>query len=169
MDVRLRRVSAQDDPFLFELYSSTRAEEMALVNWDPVQKQAFLQMQFDAQRRAYAHQFPDAEDQIILRDKTSAGHLIIDRSADCILIVDIALLPEHRSAGIGTKLIRGLQTEAGDSGRTLRLHVEGFNPAMNLYERLGFRKIIQNGLYWLMEWPDTGRVGHWEEAAGKGV
>ena len=172
MSISLRRVSAQDDQFLFQLYASTRAAEMALVNWDPVQKQAFLKMQFETQRRAYEHQFPGGQDQIILRDNTSAGRLLIDHSDEYVLIVDIALLPEYRSAGIGTNLIRGLQTEAAESARTLRLHVEGSNPALRLYERLGFRTIVQNGLYWLMEWKEKGRAGAGEEpnkeAVGRG-
>ncbi|SRR6266496_3676807 len=163
MDVFLRHTSAQDDSFLFQLYASTRVEEMTLVNWDPVQKLAFLQMQFGAQRRSYEDEFPKAQYQIILRGDDCAGRLIVDRSDERILIVDISLLPEYRSLGIGTNLIRRLQSEAKESGRTLRLHVESFNPALRLYERLGFKKIIKNGLYWQMESRDKDRVSYGEE------
>ena len=152
MSSSLRPVSPDDEEFLFQVYASTRAEEMALVPWDAAQKQSFLQMQFNAQRESYQREFPRAKYEVILRDDVPAGRLIVDRSDEAIMILDVALLPEHRRAGIGTKLIRDLQFEAQESQRGLRLHVENFNPAFRLYERLGFTKIEETGFYWLMEW-----------------
>jgi len=38
------------------------------------------------------------------------------------------------------------------AGRLLRIHVERFNPALRLYERLGFRQIDDRGVYLFMEW-----------------
>jgi microcystin-dependent protein len=64
----------------------------------------------------------------------------------------IALLPEHRRAGIGTKLLRTLQNEARTAGKTLTIHVEKFNPALRLYQRLGFRQIEDKGVYLFLEW-----------------
>jgi len=72
--------------------------------------------------------------------------------------MDIALLPAHRNIGIGTKLIRELQEEARGAGKTLSIHVEQFNPALRLYERLGFKKVREFGLYYLMEWNVDDRV-----------
>jgi ribosomal protein S18 acetylase RimI-like enzyme len=66
--------------------------------------------------------------------------------------MDIALVPEHRGTGIGTQLLRELQEEARSAGKSLTIHVERFNPAMRLYERLGFRQIEDKGVYLLMEW-----------------
>jgi ribosomal protein S18 acetylase RimI-like enzyme len=66
--------------------------------------------------------------------------------------MDIALLPEYRNAGIGARLIRDLQNEAAQTGRSLRLHVETFNPALRLYERLGFHSVSASGIYLEMEW-----------------
>jgi hypothetical protein len=40
------------------------------------------------------------------------------------------------------------------AGRLLRIHVERFNPALRLYERLGFRQIDDRGVYLFMEWRD---------------
>ena len=36
------------------------------------------------------------------------------------------------------------------------IHVEVYNPAMRLYERLGFRPIEDRGPYRLMEWKTPG-------------
>ena len=42
--------------------------------------------------------------------------------------------------------------EAAAVGKALTIHVERFNPALRLYERLGFRTIEDKGVYQLMEW-----------------
>ncbi len=34
----------------------------------------------------------------------------------------------------------------------VRIHVQQSNPAFHLYQRLGFQKIDENGVYFLMEW-----------------
>ena len=50
--------------------------------------------------------------------------------------------------------MHGLQSEAVAAGKPLRIHVERFNPALRLYERLGFRQIDDRGVYLFMEWRD---------------
>jgi ribosomal protein S18 acetylase RimI-like enzyme len=156
-EITLRPAQAEDIDFLTAVYASTRAEEMALVDWSSEQKQAFVQMQFEAQRRHYAAYYPQAEYSVILRQQQPIGRLIVCRTPAEILLMDIALLPEFRSAGIGTGLMRSLMAEAshtGQAGLPLRLHVESFNPARRLYERLGFRQTAEQGPYIEMEWRD---------------
>ena len=63
--------------------------------------------------------------------------------------VDIALLPPSRHAGIGSALRRDLLAAAHQA---VRIHVEKFNPALRLYERLGFAPIEDKGVYLFMEW-----------------
>ncbi len=154
--VALRPATAEDTGFLDAVFASTRAEEMALVDWTSGQNAAFLRMQADLQRRSYRTQFPLAQDQVILHGGIPAGRIMVDRSGGALLLIDLALLPEHRDAGIGTALIRDLQTEATSAGKPVRLHVEPGNPARRLYERLGFEEIGTHVLYAAMEWrPDA--------------
>jgi len=148
----LRARDADDEEFWLKVYSSTRAEEMAMVPWDESQKRAFLEMQFRAQSESYQQQFPGAEHSVILDDGIPAGRMIVDRDAKRILLVDIALLPEHRGRGIGGELIAGLKTEAEETAKPLWLDVENFNPVRFFYERIGFRKIDEAGVYWRLEW-----------------
>ena len=148
----LRAASSEDDSLMLAVYSSTRADEMALVDWTDEQKQSFLQMQFNAQRTSYLREYSNAEYFVILNDGVEAGRLIVDRSGDALLIVDIAVLPEHRNSGIGRSLIEDLQDEARKNKKLLRLHVENFNRAQRLYERLGFQKVAEVSFYWRMEW-----------------
>jgi ribosomal protein S18 acetylase RimI-like enzyme len=151
-NITLRPSRLEDEPLLFMVYASTRADEMSLVDWTQGQKDAFLQMQFNAQRKYYLEQYQTAEYSIIQCDGVDIGRLIVDRQAEMFLLMDIALLPEHRNGGIGKALITDLMTQAAGAGKPLRLHVEIFNPAVHLYERLGFKKIQTAGIYYEMEW-----------------
>jgi ribosomal protein S18 acetylase RimI-like enzyme len=57
----------------------------------------------------------------------------------------IALLPEARGQGIGTRLMERLITAARDAGYPgISLSVSAQNPARNLYERLGFRIVSED-------------------------
>ncbi len=152
LPVSLRPAQPQDKPFLFQVYASTRADEMALVPWTAEQELAFLQMQFDAQRDSYALEYPNAAWQIIEEAVQPIGRLIVNRADDKILLADIALLPEYRNRGIGTLLLHELMSEAQQSGKPLHLHIETFNPAFHLYERLGFVKVGEIGIYWELAW-----------------
>lgn len=158
MSLSLRPVSPDDEVFLVQVYASTRAEEMALVPWSEEQKQAFLRMQFDAQRESYQQQFPDAEYHVILQDGVGAGRLIVERTDRSILLIDIALLPAFRDLGIGTNLIGDLKAEAQQIGKPLWLDVESFSQALEFYERLGFKKIDEAGFYLRMEWRPAGNA-----------
>jgi GNAT superfamily N-acetyltransferase len=149
--VELRPVEASDERFLRCVYASTRAEELALVPWDEGQKEAFLRWQFDAQDRWYRRQYAAATREIVLIDGAPAGRLYIHRETDEILIVEIALLPQHRGNGAGTSLLHDLLTEAEGAGKRVRIHVERFNPALRLYDRLGFSVIEDDGVYLTLE------------------
>ena len=112
---RLRPVRPEDESFLYEVYASTRLDELALTGWTEQQKKEFLQMQFGAQHRYYHEQFPEAEFHIILIQNLPIGRLYVDRRSDEIRIIDIALLPEYRNAGIGSMFLHNLMEEAEQS------------------------------------------------------
>lgn len=151
MNVALRPVEPGDVAFLHRVYASTREEELALVNWDEKQKAAFLRMQFHAQSSYYEEHYRGAEFSVILSDDLPAGRLYVARWREEIRIVDIALLPEHRGMGIGTRLLNDLISESEAAGQLISIHVERFNPALRLYERLGFHAVADKGVYLLME------------------
>ena len=154
--ITLRSVQDTDAAFLLAVYASTRAAELSLVNWSTEQKQDFVEMQFNAQKAHYARYYPAAEYSIILRDGAPIGRLIVDRSGPKLLLMDIVLLPEHCNQGIGTGIIHDLMAEADQAGKPVRLHVESFNPARRLYQRLGFYPVGESGIYYEMEWKADG-------------
>ena len=147
----LRPICSRDSELLFAIYASTRTEELAQVDWDDARKEGFLRMQFDAQRKFYESEYPGAEFQIILIDGEPAGRLYLHRREREIRIMDIALLPEFRGRGVGTRLLNGILAEGERTARLVTIHVESFNPAQQLYERLGFKRVASNGVYYLLE------------------
>ncbi len=157
--ITFRPSSDADREFLQAVYAGTRAEELAVTRWSEHEKARFCQQQFAAQDAHYRQHYPAATFSVIERDGWPIGRLYVDRSEQEIRIMDIALLPEHRGAGIGTKLLRELQEEARSARKALSIHVEKFNPALRLYERLGFCTREDKGVYLLMEWRGNADCG----------
>ena len=119
--------------------------------WDDAQKDGFLRMQFDAQDAWWRENYGDASFDVILVDGEPAGRLYVHRGRSEIRIVDIALLPEQRGGGFGTRLLEDLLAEADAAGKSVTIHVERMNPALRLYERLGFSVAEDKGVYLFLE------------------
>jgi ribosomal protein S18 acetylase RimI-like enzyme len=156
MRVALRPVRAADEPFLLCVYAGTRAEELAPVPWSPEQKAAFMAQQFAAQTAHYAQHYAGMRADVILVDDVQAGRLLVARWAEEIRIVDISILPEFRGRGAGSLLLHELLDEARATRKRLSIHVERENRALSLYERLGFRRVGEHGVYLSMEWDPAG-------------
>ena len=135
------------------MYASTRAEELSVVPWDDAQKAAFLRQQFDAQDAWWRENYAEASFDVIVVDGEPAGRLYVHRGAREIRIVDVALLPEHRGNGVGSRLLEDLLAEADEAGKSVTIHVERMNPALRLYDRLGFRVAEDKGVYFFLERP----------------
>src|SRR5258708_26406383 len=141
MPLTFRPIQADDEAFLYKVYASTRLEELALMDWDEEQREAFLTMQFNAQHKYYQAEYADAVYQIILLEGEQIGRLYLLRGKDEFLIIDIAILPEYRSRGIGSTLLKDILAEAEAARLPVHIHVEQHNPALRLYTRLGFRPL----------------------------
>ncbi len=134
------------------LYTDTRLHELDAVPWNDDQKRAFIEMQFRARNKQYDSLYPQAHSTIILYGDEPVGRMLVDRSGREIVLIDIALMLEHRNAGIGTRLITGLMNEAASTGQSIRLHVLATSAAVRLYERLGFSRGGSDGAYLEMNW-----------------
>ncbi len=152
MAITLRPITLDDEAFLFRVYASTRAAELAQTDWDDAQKDAFLKMQFYAQHKYYIEQFRHASFDVLLLDDLPAGRLYVDRREAEIHVIDIALLPEFQRRGIGTTVFTAIMREAQQSGRLVSIYVERFNPARRWYARLGFTEIEHDDVYYFMKW-----------------
>jgi ribosomal protein S18 acetylase RimI-like enzyme len=154
--VTLRPEQPGDEPFLSAVYASTREAELALTNWEEPARRAFLDMQFAAMRRGYADMYPAGEFLIIVLGERPIGRMVLNRMAEDIRVVDLALLPADRNAGFGTFLMRRVCAEAAQAGKPVRLCVLKNSRAVRWYERLGFSKTEEAGFYEQMEWRAPG-------------
>ncbi|WP_375565671.1 GNAT family N-acetyltransferase [Oceaniradius stylonematis] len=145
-----RRIADADMGFLSALYAATRAEEVAPLPWSDAQKAAFLDQQFQAQHAHYMEHYPDADWLIAERGGAPAGRLYLERWPSEIRVIDIALMPDVRGQGLGRAMMEDVISLAGAGGLGVGIHVEKNNPAMRLYERLGFTPREDKGVYWLM-------------------
>jgi len=155
-DINLRKIQESDLPVLCKIYGSTRTEELEKgTDWSDEQKQFFIEQQFFAQHDYYQKNYLGAKFYIIEKENVVIGRLYIDFFFEkkSFRIIDITLLPDWQKKNIGSSILNEILKKASDNKLKVSIHVESFNPAMNLYKRLGFNKISEtNGVYHLMEW-----------------
>jgi GNAT superfamily N-acetyltransferase len=149
--IQLRPVEKKDDSFIEEVYGSTRQDELELTNWEEQQKRAFIIMQSMAQLADYKKNYPGAAFQIIVYKKQPAGRFYTWENDNEMRLIDITLLPPFRGRGIGTFLLKELIKKSNSIQKKISLHVEPGKPALQLYLRLGFIFIKNNGRHCYME------------------
>jgi GNAT superfamily N-acetyltransferase len=157
MGVALRPSAPSDELLMLRVYAATRETELAGVPWTNEHKNQFVAQQFAAQSAHYARHYTGMSSDVVLVDAEPAGRLLVARWPEEIRIVDVSLLPAFRGRGVGTGLLKDLQEEADATGKVLTIHVEKFNPALRLYERLGFVPVQDKEVYLLMEWKAPAR------------
>jgi ribosomal protein S18 acetylase RimI-like enzyme len=149
--VSMRAETPSDREFLAALYASTREEELRPVPWPEAQKRDFLDAQFELQRTHYRRYYAAAEWLVLVRGGAPIGRLYVHTTRAEVRLIDVALAPAERNRGIGTQLMANLIGYADALGLPLSLHVEPFNRALALYERLGFVTRETRGIYLYME------------------
>jgi len=152
MRVELKPITKDDEPFLYEVYVSTRRKEIDSWGWSAEQIQHFLEMQWCAQQTSYRQQFPDASHCIILSDDKYVGRLLTENLPEHHHLIDISILPNFQGKGVGTFLITQLQQKAKEENKSVILQVFQTNPARDLYERLGFQVMSADEIYLKMRW-----------------
>lgn len=154
--VELVPARAEDHETLLRIYASTREEELALTDMGEEQKRVFVQQQFSAQDKYYREYYVGARFDLMKVGRDSIGRLYIDRDQERfpgeIRLMEITVLPEFRGHGYGSEVLGYLLEEARQDDRMLTIHVERFNRALSLYERLGFRLLEDKGVYLLLGW-----------------
>lgn len=155
----LRPITHKDLPSLLEIYSTTREKEMERVpHWTDTMKKEFMAGQFNAQHEYYQKNYTGADFWVIEAQNKTIGRLYLHENfqGKGMRIIDISIMPKYRNRGLGQGIFRDLMGRAAELERPLSIHVETFNPAKNLYTRLGFKTVSEtNGVYHLMEWKHT--------------
>jgi ribosomal protein S18 acetylase RimI-like enzyme len=148
-EITLRSATAEDEAFLLKLFASTRDDFKMLIG-DENQLAVLIRMQFNFQRQQYREGYPNGEDNIILSNGQPIGRMFTSEGDRTITLVDIALLPDYRNAGIGGRLLDELLKSAAEKGKSVILQVFKANPARHLYQRLGFRDRSEDSMYYEM-------------------
>lgn len=149
--VEIRPVRASDEPLLRGLYAGLRAGDFAALGLEAHAVDSLVAMQYAAQDWSYHQRHPAADFGLVLVAGQPAGRIYVDRAATSIHVIDIALAPEHRGHGIGTRLLRGLLGEGSDSQRPVTLNCARDSRALTLYRRLGFTVCGGDDVYVALE------------------
>ena len=150
LGISCRPFTEEDLPFVAELYASTRREEVAATGWPVEMQEAFLRQQHEAQHSHYSIHYADADRLILERGGEAVGRLYLIDEPGQLHVIDISLVPAARGEGIGGAILRDVTALAAQRGKPVSIHVEKYNPARRLYERLGFEVVEDCGVYDLM-------------------
>ena len=161
--IHLRPALPEDIPALVDIFASTRAEELQQTGWSVEQKIAFTDWQSAKQEEHYALHYPRAERLLIGSADAGtradanpevAGRIYLETTTSEVRLMDVTLLPAYRNRGVGTRLMTELLRYAEALGLQVSLHVEPFNPAKRMYERMNFAVVETRGLYEFMVRPN---------------
>ena len=129
LDIRLRAYQPRDFGFARALYFETmRWAIEPIFGWDQGRQEA-----------GFAEWFIPDEVSIITADGIDVGWMQRRRDGDAIFLGSIYIVPAMQRRGIGTRVIQSVLDLAGRRRQVVTLAVMKINPAVALYERLGFR------------------------------
>jgi ribosomal protein S18 acetylase RimI-like enzyme len=148
----LRAAAPGDESFLRGLFADDRSGDFAALGWDTERLRVLLEQQYVAQLRHYRTSYPEHERLVVELAGRPVGRIDVHRSPREIRVLEISVVPELRSRGLGTRLIVELQEEAAGTERPVRLQVARGNPALRLYQRLGFTVVDESAIYLSLEW-----------------
>lgn len=146
-----------EEAFLYLLFASNRAAEMALMPLAASDKEFLLQVQFRSMNETFRHNFPQARYDIVELDRWAVGRLVSEIQKDCVYFVDFALLPQAQGLGIGTTVLAAALEEPRRLGLPARLRAFSHNwAAQRLYQKLGFAVVAEEPPQFLLEWRARG-------------
>lgn len=142
-----------EEAFLYLLFASNRAPEMALMPISARDKEFLLQVQFRSMNETYRRSFPSARYDIIELDRWPIGRIVSEVRTDCVYYIDFALLPQAQGLGVGSIVLEAALDEPRQLGLPARLRMFMHNfAAQRLYDTLGFTTIAEDPPQIVLEW-----------------
>lgn len=132
--LQLRPAQPADEPWQRQLFANLRGFDPAMLAACP----PLLDQQWQLQQQAFMHDYPGARTRLILSANRAVGVISLYQGASSWRLLEIGLEPDCRGQGIGQRLLQALTQFADRQGQTLELAVKRHNPALRLYQRLGF-------------------------------
>jgi ribosomal protein S18 acetylase RimI-like enzyme len=128
MNITFRAATSEDFDYCASLYFAGMATVIRELNLDMA-----------AQTASFRRRWAPAEVRIITRDGVAIGWLQAATLSDALFLKQLFVESPWQRQGIGTRVMHRLIDEAAGAGRSMTLGVVKTNPALRLYQRLGFR------------------------------
>lgn len=152
-DILLQSMQAENEAEVFEIFKACRQDLNWISNFSAGDREYFLWQQFEIEKKQYALFYPQAKFYLIYYKQKAIGRLYLTYTANDIRILDIGLLTDYRSMGIGSQVIQHLIQYALQNRQSLSLQVTWFNrSAFNFYQSLGFSVLNCTGIGYEMKY-----------------
>ena len=140
--IGLRPATPEDFDVAWKLYLVTMKPLTAeLMTWDEAK-----------QSTSFAAQWNVEEAQIIVFEGHTVGWMQAAEAPTEIFLQQLYVSPKYQRRGIGSEVLQNLFKRCQATGKPLVLNVLKNNPAINLYERLGFCVVGEVGVKLKMRW-----------------
>jgi ribosomal protein S18 acetylase RimI-like enzyme len=150
LDLHTRPTTRDDVPFLrslhHEAYRDVVTRQFGV--WDERQ-----------QDESFHRDLADSQFAIVEANDQPIGAIGTTETEDWIRLAELWIVPAWQNRGVGSSLVRKLQEQARESGKSISLRVLHQNRARALYERLGFAIVGDTDIVYLMEWRPNGAHG----------
>lgn len=148
MNLQIREFAESELDYKNKLFAENKLTQLGAEHWSDDLKTQIVNMQFLAQQNHISIYFPNARDSIILYEKKRTGRIVYEISNNNFHLIDIIIEQKQQKKGIGSKVIKKFIQE----NKSLSLHVDFDNPALELYKKLGFKIIEQRNHQYYMEY-----------------
>jgi len=128
MRISFRQAQPDDFAYCAKLYFAGMETTIRELKLDMTAHAAGLRQRWDA-----------AQVRIVTGDNEDIGWIQIAAQPSALFIAQFFIDAPFRGAGIGTEVMTRIMAEASQSARALTLGVVKTNPALHLYQRLGFQ------------------------------
>lgn len=98
-----------------------------------------LNLDRNAQETSFEEQWELTQVRVLMVDGSDVGWIQSIKRKDELFLAQLFVDGPFQGRGIGTRAMHQLLAEAGTDGNAVCLGVAKINPALRLYERLGFR------------------------------
>jgi ribosomal protein S18 acetylase RimI-like enzyme len=135
----LRPAVESDVPYLIDLRARTIAEHL--------ERAGVRLTQGEQEERARS--YLDVCSLVMLNEQI-VGMIKIEKALHAWKVHQVQIEPKTQGRGIATKLMQQVIADARDCGFAVELEVLKENPALRLYERLGFKRIGEDEIEYHM-------------------
>ncbi len=131
--IELRRAVADDFAYCKRVYLAGMQQILDKLHLDPV-----------SHAIGFARQWDPEQVRLIVLDRIDVGWVQTTTEDGDLYIAQLFVDGPYQRCGVGTDVIHRLFAEAAQERLAVRLSVVKINPAVRLYERLGFRVVQED-------------------------